>query len=179
MHRGREGSPCNARAMVARISVASLGLVRPSSPHEQRRSGTSSSRESRKRGNRMDARAPLGLKARGETQRFVAAVQSLRGRVAPSQRHRALAHRVASEPRRHARADLLHRTARRLRGQYVRDPGELLLLVNNGQTWTTPQKLSDPMQLGWLAPTTQGVMVGDYISTAATFPRPSVSRGAA
>lgn len=26
--------------------------------------------------------------------------------------------------------------------------------------------LSDPMQLGWLAPTTQGAMVGDYISTS-------------
>ena len=38
--------------------------------------------------------------------------------------------------------------------------------LNNGQTWTTPQRLSDPMQLGWLAPTTQGVMVGDYISTS-------------
>jgi hypothetical protein len=33
-------------------------------------------------------------------------------------------------------------------------------------TWSTPQVLSNPMQLGWLAPTTQGVMVGDYISTS-------------
>jgi hypothetical protein len=38
--------------------------------------------------------------------------------------------------------------------------------LDNGQTWSTPQKLSDPMQLGWLAPTNQGVMVGDYISTS-------------
>jgi BNR repeat-like domain len=38
--------------------------------------------------------------------------------------------------------------------------------VNNGQTWSAPQTLSDPMQLGWLAPTTQGAMVGDYISTS-------------
>jgi hypothetical protein len=38
--------------------------------------------------------------------------------------------------------------------------------LDNGQTWSTPQILSDPMQLGWLAPTTQGVMVGDYISTS-------------
>jgi len=38
--------------------------------------------------------------------------------------------------------------------------------LDNGQTWSAPQILSDPMQLGWLAPTTQGVMVGDYISTS-------------
>jgi hypothetical protein len=36
--------------------------------------------------------------------------------------------------------------------------------LDNGQTWSAPQPLSDPMQLGWLAPTSQGVMVGDYIS---------------
>ncbi len=38
--------------------------------------------------------------------------------------------------------------------------------LDNGQTWSDPQVLSDPMQLGWLAPTTQGAMVGDYISTS-------------
>jgi hypothetical protein len=38
--------------------------------------------------------------------------------------------------------------------------------LNNGQTWSAPQKISDPMQLGWIAPTTQGAMVGDYISTS-------------
>jgi BNR repeat-like domain len=38
--------------------------------------------------------------------------------------------------------------------------------LDNGKTWSDPQVLSDPMQLGWLAPTTQGVMVGDYISTS-------------
>ena len=38
--------------------------------------------------------------------------------------------------------------------------------VDNGQTWSAPQTLSDPMQLGWLAPTSQGRMVGDYISTS-------------
>ena len=38
--------------------------------------------------------------------------------------------------------------------------------LDNGQTWSTPEALSDPMQLNWLAPTTQGVMVGDYISTS-------------
>jgi hypothetical protein len=38
--------------------------------------------------------------------------------------------------------------------------------LDNGQTWSTPQKLSDPMQLAWIAPTTQGAMVGDYISTS-------------
>ncbi|MGN6677479.1 MAG: sialidase family protein, partial [Streptosporangiaceae bacterium] len=38
--------------------------------------------------------------------------------------------------------------------------------LDNGKTWSTPQTLSDPMQLDWLAPTTQGFMVGDYISTS-------------
>jgi hypothetical protein len=38
--------------------------------------------------------------------------------------------------------------------------------LDNGQTWSAPQTLSDPMQLDWLAPTTQGFMVGDYISTS-------------
>jgi hypothetical protein len=38
--------------------------------------------------------------------------------------------------------------------------------TDNGQSWTAPQAVSDPMQLGWLAPTNQGVMVGDYISTS-------------
>jgi hypothetical protein len=38
--------------------------------------------------------------------------------------------------------------------------------LDNGETWSEPQILSDPMQLGWLAPTTQGAMVGDYISTS-------------
>jgi hypothetical protein len=38
--------------------------------------------------------------------------------------------------------------------------------LDNGQTWSTPHPVSDPMQLGWIAPTTQGAMVGDYISTS-------------
>jgi hypothetical protein len=38
--------------------------------------------------------------------------------------------------------------------------------LNNGQTWSAPHILSHPMQLGWLAPTTLGRMVGDYISTS-------------
>jgi BNR repeat-like domain len=38
--------------------------------------------------------------------------------------------------------------------------------LDNGQTWSTPQRLSDPVQLAWIAPTTQGAMVGDYISTS-------------
>jgi hypothetical protein len=35
-----------------------------------------------------------------------------------------------------------------------------------GKHWATPQTLAGPMQLNWLAGTTQGVMVGDYISTS-------------
>jgi hypothetical protein len=38
--------------------------------------------------------------------------------------------------------------------------------LDNGKTWSAPQKLGSPMQLGWIAPTTQGAMVGDYISTS-------------
>jgi BNR repeat-like domain len=38
--------------------------------------------------------------------------------------------------------------------------------LDNGQTWSAPTTLGDPMQLGWIAPTTQGAMVGDYISTS-------------
>ena len=38
--------------------------------------------------------------------------------------------------------------------------------MDNGATWTAPVTLSAPMQLGWLAPTNQGAMVGDYISTS-------------
>ena len=38
--------------------------------------------------------------------------------------------------------------------------------LDAGQTWSQPQTLAGPMQLSWLANTTQGVMVGDYISTS-------------
>jgi hypothetical protein len=38
--------------------------------------------------------------------------------------------------------------------------------LDNGRTWSSPVPVSDPMQLGWLAPTSQGVMFGDYVSTA-------------
>src|SRR6266487_7107687 len=37
---------------------------------------------------------------------------------------------------------------------------------SGNRSTTAPQKLSDPMQLDWIAPTTQGAMVGDYISTS-------------
>jgi BNR repeat-like domain len=38
--------------------------------------------------------------------------------------------------------------------------------LDDGASWSEPQVLSDPIQLGWIAPTTQGAMVGDYISTS-------------
>lgn len=38
--------------------------------------------------------------------------------------------------------------------------------LDAGQTWSQPQTLAGPMQLSWLANTSQGVMVGDYISTS-------------
>jgi hypothetical protein len=46
--------------------------------------------------------------------------------------------------------------------------------LNNGQTWSSPEALSNPMQLAWLAPTSQGAMVGDYISTSFVAPRHAV-----
>jgi hypothetical protein len=39
--------------------------------------------------------------------------------------------------------------------------------IDGGRTWSVPTQLtSSPMMLSWLAPTNQGVMVGDYISTS-------------
>lgn len=38
--------------------------------------------------------------------------------------------------------------------------------ANGGSTWTAPQTLAGPMTLSWLPNTTQGRMVGDYISTS-------------
>ena len=74
----------------------------------------------------------------------------------------------ASAGRPHAaRADLLlrHQSAC-CGGSTCQIQAEFASSLDNGQTWSAPQILSDPMQLGWLAPTTQGVMVGDYISTS-------------
>ena len=38
--------------------------------------------------------------------------------------------------------------------------------ADGGATWTSKAKLAGPMTLSWLPSTTQGVMVGDYISTS-------------
>jgi len=38
--------------------------------------------------------------------------------------------------------------------------------VNGGATWSTRQVLAGPMSLTWLANTSQGLMVGDYMSTS-------------
>ena len=38
--------------------------------------------------------------------------------------------------------------------------------ANGGSTWSTPTQLAGPMTLSWIADTTQGRMVGDYISTS-------------
>src|SRR6185369_17839293 len=38
--------------------------------------------------------------------------------------------------------------------------------TNGGSTWTAPTDVAGPMTLSWLAPTSQGPMVGDYISTS-------------
>lgn len=38
--------------------------------------------------------------------------------------------------------------------------------TNGGSTWTTSTQLAGPMTHSWLASTTQGTMVGDYISTS-------------
>ena len=38
--------------------------------------------------------------------------------------------------------------------------------TNGGTTWSPVQQLAGPMPLNWLASTSQGAMVGDYISTS-------------
>jgi BNR repeat-like domain len=38
--------------------------------------------------------------------------------------------------------------------------------ANGGGSWSPPQTLAGPMMLSWLAQTSQGPMVGDYISTS-------------
>lgn len=38
--------------------------------------------------------------------------------------------------------------------------------ADGGKTWTAPQTLAGPMDVGWLPTTNQGLMVGDYISTS-------------
>ena len=38
--------------------------------------------------------------------------------------------------------------------------------TNAGSTWSTPQTIASGMPTGWIATTTQGRMVGDYISTS-------------
>jgi hypothetical protein len=38
--------------------------------------------------------------------------------------------------------------------------------INGGKSWSAKQQLAGPMNVSWLASTTQGFMVGDYISTS-------------
>src|SRR5207244_417097 len=38
--------------------------------------------------------------------------------------------------------------------------------INGGKTWSSGQQIAGPMMLSWLANTTQGTMVGDYISAS-------------
>jgi hypothetical protein len=38
--------------------------------------------------------------------------------------------------------------------------------TNGGQSWSAPVRLGGPMQTSWLPSTSQGLMVGDYISTS-------------
>lgn len=38
--------------------------------------------------------------------------------------------------------------------------------ANGGSSWSTPTQMAGPMTLSWLANTSQGTMVGDYISTS-------------
>jgi hypothetical protein len=40
--------------------------------------------------------------------------------------------------------------------------------TNGGSTWSAPTQLAGPMNLSWIANTSQGRMVGDYISTSIT-----------
>jgi hypothetical protein len=38
--------------------------------------------------------------------------------------------------------------------------------TNGGSSWSAPTTLAGPMSLSWIASTSQGTMVGDYIATA-------------
>jgi hypothetical protein len=38
--------------------------------------------------------------------------------------------------------------------------------ANGGSSWSTPTQLAGPMEMSWLPDTSQGRMVGDYISTS-------------
>ncbi|MCW2879631.1 MAG: hypothetical protein JWQ95_3731 [Sphaerisporangium sp.] len=38
--------------------------------------------------------------------------------------------------------------------------------INGGSTWSTPLQVAGPMTLSWVANTSQGRMVGDYVSTS-------------
>jgi hypothetical protein len=38
--------------------------------------------------------------------------------------------------------------------------------ANGGSSWSTPTQLAGPMEMSWLPDTSQGHMVGDYISTS-------------
>jgi hypothetical protein len=42
----------------------------------------------------------------------------------------------------------------------------LITSRDGGDTWSSPETVAGPMKLGWLADTSQGRMVGDYISTS-------------
>ena len=42
----------------------------------------------------------------------------------------------------------------------------LVSSTDGGTTWSTPRLLAGPMSLSWLAQTTQGAMVGDYMATS-------------
>jgi hypothetical protein len=44
--------------------------------------------------------------------------------------------------------------------------------IDGGRTWSTPTELTGSMRPAWLAPTSQGYMTGDYISTSFAAGRP-------
>jgi hypothetical protein len=41
-------------------------------------------------------------------------------------------------------------------GPRARSRSGFVSSLENGKTWTAPERLSDPMELGWLAPTNHG-----------------------
>src|SRR5829696_9617717 len=49
--------------------------------------------------------------------------------------------------------------------------------TNGGTSWSAATNVTGPMQLGWLANTSQGRMVGDYISTSILPPTSADGRG--
>lgn len=86
----------------------------------------------------------------------------------PTLKHRAPGYRGYAEIRRSARLGLTYYyypSARCSTSSCQLNVG-FISSVDGGTTWSSATQLAGPMTLTWLPNTTQGYMVGDYISTS-------------